>query len=176
MRMLRAAGADYLRGYSLRNELLFEGEQCLQSASLTRVLGETHLLEAQTVKLLLQIPVLGTHMTEIDVVVPDAADAIADGIECLLSWNKYLHNPQANERHRFSRCRYRTPHLRGEHDDLRHQQPEQHGDVPVSCEEIFHYFLVNHGATEPRRKANRVIGCRAPKGSRSSESPDCLIT
>src|SRR5690348_8347592 len=155
MRVLTAAGPDYLRGDGLRNKPLLEGKQRLQAARLPGILCKAHLFKPQTVNLLLQIVVLRSHVAKVDVVMPDAAYAITYGIECLFSRNKYLHNPQPDERHRLSGARHRTTHLRCEHNDLRHQEPEQDGYVPISCEEIFH--LQNYFTTEPQSASGDLV-------------------
>ncbi len=70
VRVIRAAGADHLRGHGRRYILLLESQHALQTPALGGVLGEAGLLLAQTRDLLPQLRVLLARVAKIHIVGP----------------------------------------------------------------------------------------------------------
>ena len=59
----------------MRDELFLEPQQRLQAARLLRIFGRAHLLQAHALDFLFQIAIFLAHPAQIEVVVPETADA-----------------------------------------------------------------------------------------------------
>ncbi len=70
--LIAAAGADGLRGHRLVDVLLLEAEQALQALALAGIFKQGSLLQAQPVDGPLQLLVLFAHVTQGDIVLPQA--------------------------------------------------------------------------------------------------------
>src|SRR5690348_8860885 len=119
------------------DKLFFETEQTLQAASLTGILRQPHLLQAQLLNLLFQLAVLSPQTPQVKIVVPDIADAFLGGDEGFFKRADGGDSPDPDQAAGIGVGRaldlYRQANYFGK------QHDHQDGDVAVTGEEVFHF-------------------------------------
>lgn len=136
-----AAGADDLGGYGGVDVVLLEGEKGLEALTLQGIFGDGGLLKAKLAELLLEVVILLADMTQVDVVVPGAADGVADGEQEALERGDGGDGPIANEAHLIAvgRTAFDGPaDLNGQAYGLCEQDDDQHESVSVTDEKRVH--------------------------------------
>src|SRR5262249_43133283 len=98
------------------------------------------LFDAQALDLQLELAILLPHSAEIEVVMPDAADAGLDPHDGFFERRHGADGPHADETGGF--ILGRTPYLNGQPQHLNKQNDHQDGDVAIAADEVFHKTVV----------------------------------
>ncbi len=145
LRSVAAAGAVSLRGKGGIDVLLLEAEQSLETLALAGVFKQCGLLKPQPAYGLLEILILPAHAHQVEIVGPRTHNAEVDPVDEPLRRRDDCIGPKPNQPHaaRIRRVKTVTPaartaHLHRQPGDLRHQDGQQHHEVPIAGEKRFH--------------------------------------
>src|ERR1039458_6394656 len=144
-RLVRAAGSDDLGSDGGVNVLLLEIQHGLETLTLARVFKQCSLLQPEAVDGLLQFLVLATNIAQIKVVLPHAHSAGLAALNGSLGRGNNGVGPQSQQANPRAVAGVQTKtsgvgpaHLRGQSNDMRHKQHQQHQNISVADEERFH--------------------------------------
>ena len=156
-RQIGAAGADDVGRTGLRDVLLLKAEQFLQAQTFAGIDGQRRLFQPHAIQLRLQLLVLLADMSQVHIIVPGMADAMADGKKYALEWRKGSDHPIADEPRLLAVFpRIRAPHLHGKTQQLHQHDRQQDQWISVAAEKRF------HGAMSAARSvylaARRIFG------------------
>ena len=126
-----------MRGHGAGNELFLEGQQSLQTARLSGIVGKPNLLQPHLLDLFFELTVLGANATKIDVVVPEGAAAVLQPDQRTLQRSDRVDRPDADQAGFF----YLTAaffDLHGQTEHLQKQHSHQDDQVAVTAKDGFH--------------------------------------